>query len=50
MSCDVITDLRLHMVADVHRKYDASVTMVMAPTPDVIEMSAPGGKQSKKIG
>lgn len=50
LSCDIITDMAIHLLADVHRTYDASVTMMMAPTPDVAEMSAPGGKSSKKMG
>ena len=50
MSCDIITDIAIHLLADVHRTYDASVTMMMALTHDVAEMSAPGGKSSKKMG
>ena len=50
LSCDIITDMAIHLLADVHRTYDATVTMMMAQTPDVTEMSAPGGKSSKKMG
>lgn len=50
VSCDLVTDMALHLLADVHRTHDASVTMMMAPAPDVTEMSAPGGKSSKRIG
>ena len=50
VSCDVITDLPLHRLADLHRTRDASLTMMLAPTPDVAELSAPGGKAGKKIG
>ncbi len=50
VSCDLMTDVGLHMLADVHRTHDASVTIMMAPSPDVAEMSAPGGKANRKIG
>ena len=49
LSCDLITDLSLHLVADVHRTYDATVTMLLAPNPDLSETSVPGGKTNKKM-
>ena len=50
ISCDLITDVSLHHIADLHRTYDATVTMLLAPAPDTSDMASPGGKAGKKIG
>ena len=47
VSCDVITDMPLHLVADVHRTNDATVTMVLAPALDTSDVSVPGSKANK---
>lgn len=49
ISCDLITDISLHLLADVHRTYDSTLTMLMAPMPDLSEGSVPGGKANRKI-
>ena len=46
----MISDLSLHLLADVHRTYDSTVTMFMAPLPDLTEVTVPGGKANKKLG
>ena len=50
ISCDLVTTLPLHMLADMHRTTGASVTMLLAPMPDLVKSSAPGSKTSKKQG
>lgn len=47
VSCDLITDVALQKVASVHRLHNASLTMLLAPTPNLEDTSAPG---SKKLG
>ena len=50
VSCDLVTDLALHLLADVHRTYDASLTMLLASAPDAKELAVPGGKANRKVG
>ena len=50
VSCDLVTTLPLHRLADLHRTYDASLTILLSQTPELAKSSAPGGKASKKIG
>lgn len=49
VSCDLISDIKLHHVADLHRTYDSTVTMLLAPAPDTTDMASPGGKAGRKI-
>ena len=37
ISCDLISDVAMHHLADIHRSYDASVTALLAP---VVQTSA----------
>ncbi|XP_070564371.1 translation initiation factor eIF2B subunit gamma-like isoform X2 [Ptychodera flava] len=50
LSCDLITDIPLHRIADVHRTYDAAVTMLLANLPDqsAEQTTVPGVKSKKK--
>jgi len=50
VSCDVITDVSLHLLADLHRTYDATVTMLLSPAIDITDVSVPGGKANRKMG
>ena len=50
VSCDLICDLPLHLLADLHRTHDATVTMLLSQLPDLTEVSVPGGKANKKLG
>ena len=50
VSCDLITDVALHLLADLHRTFDATVTMLLAPSIDTADISVPGGKANRKIG
>ncbi|CAH1772663.1 unnamed protein product [Owenia fusiformis] len=48
ISCDLVTDLALHKLADIHRTYDSTVTCLMAPSPDPTgELPSPGTKKKK---
>ncbi|KAK2138031.1 hypothetical protein NP493_9098g00001 [Ridgeia piscesae] len=49
VSCDVITDVSLHLLADLHRTYDATVTMLLSPAIDITDVSVPGGKANRKM-
>ncbi|XP_038056309.1 translation initiation factor eIF-2B subunit gamma-like [Patiria miniata] len=52
ISCDLITDIELHLLADVHRTYDASVTVLMHTLPDQSTeggIYVPGSKSKRKI-
>lgn len=33
VSCDLVTDVALHHLADVYRSHDASLTALLAPVP-----------------
>jgi len=33
VSCDLVTDVALHHLADVHRSHDASLSVLLAPVP-----------------
>ena len=51
VSCDLISDVSLHQVANIHRAYDSSVTMLLSPLPEqYAEVPAPGVKSRKKAG
>jgi translation initiation factor eIF-2B subunit gamma len=43
LSCDIITDLPLETLADIHRRNDALVTMCFYPQPPKSELKPPGG-------
>ncbi|KAI0207617.1 Translation initiation factor eIF-2B subunit gamma [Lamellibrachia satsuma] len=49
VSCDLITDVSLHLLADLHRTYDSTITMLLAPSVDITDVSVPGGKANRKI-
>jgi len=48
VSCDLITDVPLHRLVDIHRTHNASVTMLLGNLPDMAEISVPGGKANRK--
>ncbi|CAG2204136.1 EIF2B3 [Mytilus edulis] len=48
ISCDLITDLSLHHIANVHRTYNASVTMLLSTVPQQYLDIAPPGVKSRK--
>jgi translation initiation factor eIF-2B subunit gamma len=50
VSCDLVTDLALHLLTDLHRTYDSTVTMLLAPSLDTADVTVPGGKANKKLG
>ena len=50
LSCDLICDLPLHLLVDVHRTYNSTVTMLLAQWPDLVKSAAPGSKARKKQG
>ena len=51
VSCDLLTGLSLHLLADVHRTNDATVTMLLATNLEhTTDMVAPGTKSKKKLG
>ncbi|KAL5017042.1 hypothetical protein ScPMuIL_006631 [Solemya velum] len=48
LSCDLLTDLPLHRLADVHRTYNASVTVLLSPLQEQFsEVPAPGVKSKR---
>ena len=49
VSCDVITDMPLHLLADVHRTNDATVTMLLSPGPDTTDAAVPGSRANRKL-
>lgn len=49
ISCDLITDLSLHHIANIHRTYDASVTMLLSTVPQqYLDIAPPGVKTRKR--
>ncbi|XP_064605278.1 translation initiation factor eIF2B subunit gamma-like isoform X2 [Liolophura sinensis] len=49
LSCDLITNLPLHTLADVHRTYDATVTTLLSTVPQQFaDIPAPGVKTKRK--
>jgi hypothetical protein len=51
ISCDLITDLSLHHIANVHRTYDASVTMLLSTVPQqYLDIAPPGVRTRKRSG
>lgn len=50
ISCDLITDASLHLVIDLHRTYDSTLTMLFAPMPQPTINTIPGGNHNKNIG
>ncbi|XP_067678308.1 translation initiation factor eIF2B subunit gamma-like [Haliotis asinina] len=49
VSCDLISDISLHQVANVHRAYDSSLTMLLSPLPEqYAEVAVPGIKSKRK--
>ncbi|KAK2167383.1 hypothetical protein LSH36_28g01002 [Paralvinella palmiformis] len=49
ISCDLITDASLHLVIDLHRTYDSTLTMLFAPMPQPTINTIPGGNHNKNI-
>jgi len=50
VSCDLITDLPLYKVVDIHRTYDTAVTAMFAPIPqEMIGATVPGHKAKPKL-
>ena len=45
LSCDIITDLQLEVLADVHRRHNALVTMCFYPPPPKSDLKPPGGSK-----
>ena len=50
VSCDILTDLPLHKLVDLHRTHNATLTMLLAKADDIAKSSAPGSKSRKKVG
>ena len=50
VSCDLITDVPLHRLADLHRTHNSTVTMLLGSLLDMTDVAVPGGKANKKIG
>ncbi|XP_060075039.1 translation initiation factor eIF-2B subunit gamma-like [Ylistrum balloti] len=49
ISCDLITDISIHKIANIHRKYDATVTMLLSPVPSQYrDVPTPGPKAKKR--
>ncbi|OWF56358.1 translation initiation factor eIF-2B subunit gamma-like [Mizuhopecten yessoensis] len=49
ISCDLITDISIHQIANIHRKYDATVTMLLSPIPSQYrDIPTPGPKAKKR--
>ncbi|XP_062571421.1 translation initiation factor eIF-2B subunit gamma-like [Saccostrea cucullata] len=50
ISCDLITDISLHNIANLHRTHDASLTMLLSPLPSqYYDAVAPGAKSKKQL-
>ncbi|KAK3091820.1 hypothetical protein FSP39_022900 [Pinctada imbricata] len=50
LSCDLITDVSLHNVANIHRTYDASATLLLSQLPSqYYDVPAPGVKSKKRL-
>ena len=49
ISCDLITDVSIQQFADLHRKKNATVTMLLASMPETKGLQVPGGKANNKI-
>ena len=51
LPCDLITDISLHNIANLHRTHDASLTMLLSPLPaQFYEAGAPGARSKKQLG
>lgn len=49
ISCDLVTDIAIHQIANIHRKYDATVTMLLSPMASQYrDVPAPGPKSKKE--
>ncbi|CAD5122526.1 DgyrCDS10945 [Dimorphilus gyrociliatus] len=49
VSCDLITDLSFHKLADMHRAKNSSLTIMLAKSLSVGEILPPGGRINRKI-
>ncbi|XP_033097349.1 translation initiation factor eIF-2B subunit gamma-like, partial [Anneissia japonica] len=51
VSCDLITDIALHKLVDVHRTYDSTMTALMMALPEQSSesLTIPGTKSKKKL-
>ncbi|XP_022319260.2 translation initiation factor eIF2B subunit gamma-like [Crassostrea virginica] len=50
LPCDLITDISLHNIANLHRTHDASLTMLLSPLPaQFYEAGAPGARSKKQL-
>ena len=52
VSCDLVTDVELHLLADVHRTHDATATVLLQTRKDQSTegVSVPGTKSKRKSG
>jgi hypothetical protein len=51
VSCDLIGDISLNTLADIHRAHGAAVTtLFMSGQDNMAEIAAPGPKTKKKVG
>lgn len=50
VGCDLITDLDLNQVANVHRKHNASVTVLLSKLPESGDLPTPGQKGKSEPG
>ena len=49
MSCDLITDVALHHLADIHRSHDSTLTAFLAPVPQTsADREAANNPKAKK--
>ncbi|XP_014673709.1 PREDICTED: translation initiation factor eIF-2B subunit gamma-like [Priapulus caudatus] len=48
ISCDLICDVQLHLLADVHRSHDATITALLAPLPKGFAEAVGPGPKSKR--
>lgn len=48
LSCDILSDFHLHLLADVHRLHDTTVTMLLAPARSDMD-SVPGVSTKRKL-
>ncbi len=50
VSCDLVTDVCLQHLADVHRTKDADLTMLLTRMPDISQVPVPCAKVHRKLG
>ena len=50
VSCDLVTYFPLHLLADVHRTNDATLTMLVAPAPNISDTAVPCPRANRHLG